>query len=136
MKISRRVLVARLLLLFAALTFVVRDAAALPETFDSGSLIIPMDTSAGGQNFGMLRAYGLVYSLLRNGVPVHWVINPSKAPNGDDFAITPGMLLADVRTGAAIGVPRSYRGGPFIVASTDAAAALPIIQAWQGIAGD
>ncbi len=36
----------------------------------------------------MLRAYGLVYALLRNHVPVYWIINPAKAAGGDDFSVT------------------------------------------------
>lgn len=128
-------LLTRGLVVVAALMLVVRGTAALPETFDPGSLIIPMDGSAGGQDLGMLRAYGLVYELLRNGVPVHWVINPTKLPNGDDFAIGIG-LLQNVETGATLSLPRSYRGGPFVIAAADADAALPIVQAWQAAAGD
>ena len=42
--------------------------AALADTYAPGSLIIPMDTTY--QDAGMLKAYGLVYELLRNGVSV------------------------------------------------------------------
>lgn len=110
-------------------------AAAVVTTFSTGSLIIPMDTGTSGQNNGMLTAYGLVYQLLRNGVPVAWVINPAKPANGDDFSVSISAALQDVRTGATL-APRSYRGGPFLVASADAAAALPIVQAFQAVAGD
>lgn len=122
--------------LVAALTVVllaVRPAAAV--TFGPGSLIVPMDTTA--QNFGMLRAYGLVYALLRSGVPVSWVIEPTKSAGGDDVTIGGGPSgLQDVRTGATVVTPRTYRGGPFVVAAADAAAATPIIAAWQATAGD
>lgn len=110
-------------------------AAAAMTTFFTGSLIIPMDTGTAGQNNGMLSAYGLVYQLLRNGVPVAWVINSAKSENGDDFSVAFSGALQDVRTGATL-APRSYRGGPFLVASADAAAALPIVQAFQAVAGD
>ena len=103
-------------------------------TFGSGSLIIPMDTSADGQNSGMLRAYGLVYALLKNGVAVHWAINSTKVANGVDF--TASGALKDVRTGASLGSLRSYRGGPFIIAPADSAAAMPIILAWQSTVSD
>jgi uncharacterized repeat protein (TIGR01451 family) len=83
----------------------------------------------------MLRAYGLVYKLLSNNVPVNWAINPGKSANGADFAISFSNALQDVRTGATIS-SLSYRGGPFVIAAADAAAALPIIQAWQATAGD
>jgi uncharacterized repeat protein (TIGR01451 family) len=105
-------------------------ASALVTSFAPGSLIIPMDTGTNGQDAGMLRAYGLVYSLLRNNVPVHWAINPTKGVNGDDFVVATANTLQDVRTGAVL-PPRSYRGGPFLIQSTDAAVARPIIQAWQ-----
>ena len=51
--------------------------AALADDFEAGSLIIPMDQDY--QDLGMFEAYGLVYELLRNGVPVRWVIKPGKA---------------------------------------------------------
>jgi len=131
----------RLMILFSMLLSLVGSpgfvtpAQAAVTTFGAGSLIIPMDTSANGQNYGMLRAYGLVYDLLKHNVPVYWIINPAKPANGDDFSVATANSLQDVRTGALFG-PRSYRGGPFIVDSSDAAAALPIIQAWQATVGD
>lgn len=53
-----------------------REAAAADRTFQPGSLIIPMDLSY--QSTGMFQAYGLIYQLLRQGVHIHWVINPAK----------------------------------------------------------
>jgi len=105
-------------------------------SFGAGSLIIPMDTGADGQNDGMLRAYGLVFALLKNGVPVHWTINSLKAANGNDFTIAFPETLKNFETGATVGVPRDYRGGPFVIAAADAGAATPIIAAWQASAGD
>ncbi|CAN5794873.1 hypothetical protein BH11MYX3_BH11MYX3_32590 [soil metagenome] len=46
------------------------------RTFASGSLIIPMDLSY--QSRGMFQSYGLLYQLLRQGVHVHWIIDPNK----------------------------------------------------------
>lgn len=40
------------------------------------SLIIPMDLSY--QSTGAFQAYGLVYALLKHGIRVHWMIDPSK----------------------------------------------------------
>ena len=105
-------------------------------TFGSGSLIIPMDVNADGQNNGMLRAYGLVYALLKNGVPVHWTINSMKTADGNDFTIASPGTLENFETGTSIGVPRDYRGGPFVIADADAAAATPIIAAWQATGVD
>lgn len=51
-------------------------------TMEAGSLIIPMDTLS--QDHGMLRAYGLVYRLLSQGVPVYWAVAEGKAQNGVD----------------------------------------------------
>lgn len=112
------------------------DARAA-STFDAESLVIPMDTAGDDdQDEGMLRAYGLVYTLLRNGIPVHWVIAPGKAAGGVDVTIAGGSLIESVEFGTAVPAPRDYRGGPFVVADEDAAAAMPIIQAWQATAGD
>ncbi len=52
------------------------SARAADRTFQPGSLIIPMDLSY--QDTGMFQAYGLLYALLRNGIHVHWVIDPGK----------------------------------------------------------
>ena len=53
-----------------------RLSSAADRTFQPGSLIIPMDLSY--QNTGMFQAYGLLYQLLRQGVHVYWIIDPSK----------------------------------------------------------
>lgn len=92
-------------------------------SFAPNSLIIPMDTVY--QNTGMWKAYGLVYKLLSEGIPVSWAISDTKTFNGADFTAT----TTDLRTGAPVG-SYSYSGGPFIVSGADAAEAVPIIQAW------
>lgn len=96
---------------------------ALQRVQATGSLVIPMDSAS--QDRGILRAYGLVYKLLSSGVPVRWSIAPGKAQNGLDFAAD----ARDVETGASRGRV-SYRGGPFLIAAEDRAAALPIVNAW------
>ena len=92
--------------------------------FDAGTLIIPMDTDY--QDMGMLRAFGLVYELLRNDIPVRWAIRDDKLPLGTDFS----AMGTDLQTGEPIPM-HDYRGGPWIIDSSDAAEALPIIEAWQ-----
>src|SRR5689334_1920472 len=77
----------------------------LTRAFAAGSLIIPLD--AASQGAGAPRAYGLVYQLLRNGVPVHWAIEPSKTAGGQDVAISAAAGVADLQTGAAIALPIS-----------------------------
>jgi hypothetical protein len=106
-----------------ALALVVPASAARADTFAVGSYIIPMDTTY--QDAGMLKAYGLVYNLLRHGIPVRWVVNPAKAYQGVDFTAS----AADLKTSAQI-ANYGYRGGPFVIDSANAAAALPYIQAW------
>lgn len=119
------------LALFATLTFTTVPVWADRMTFPAGSLIIPMDTDY--QDSGMLKAYGLVDKLLRAGVPVIWCINPDKTVIvsaqgnfGADFSAS----AADFKTGAVI-TAHGYRGGPFVIDFPHAAAATPIITAWQ-----
>ena len=108
-----------------ALTSSTRAPAAPPTNFAAGSLIIPMDADTSGnhasfnQNLGMWKAYGLVYKLLQNGIPVRWGIKEAKTAITDvDFSAT---SVRDKRTGTALGA-WDYRGGPFIIDSADAAA--------------
>lgn len=53
-----------------------RTARAEQRTFAAGTLIIPMDLEY--QAHGMFQSYGLLFQLLRQGVPVAWVIDPDK----------------------------------------------------------
>ncbi|MBA3539417.1 MAG: hypothetical protein H0T79_07285 [Deltaproteobacteria bacterium] len=57
-------------------TLAPRTADAGDRAFAAGSLIIPTDLSY--QSTGMFQAYGLIYQLLREGVHVHWLIDPNK----------------------------------------------------------
>ena len=103
-------------------------SSALTRTFASGSMVIPLDTTS--QDTGALRAYGLVYKLLSNNIPVQWAIRAGKAAGATDVTISAPAAVKNLETGAAIAVPISYRGGPFIIDAADRAAALPIINAW------
>jgi uncharacterized repeat protein (TIGR01451 family) len=114
----------KIILLLAALAILGPTGRALADTFATGSLIIPMDTTY--QDSGMLKAFGLVYELLANRVPVRWVIAPTKMAGETDFT----AAAKDHKTGSSIG-SHGYRGGPFVVDSADTAAALPIVDAWQ-----
>jgi uncharacterized repeat protein (TIGR01451 family)/MYXO-CTERM domain-containing protein len=106
-------------------------AAVSTVSFASGSLIIPMDVDY--QDVGMLTAFGLLDKLLRAGVPVAWSIKTPKAIVDaaagrfeDDFTAS----ATDFKTGAAI-ASHGYRGGPFVIAASDATLARPVITAWQ-----
>ncbi|HUB09845.1 MAG TPA: MopE-related protein [Myxococcales bacterium] len=136
-----------------------------PRQFGDDSIVIPMDecwqpyhqndkepatvplggVCSGTYTKGALYAYGLVYYLIENGVPVYWGINPSKTHVTDvDFSI-PGTSsqgnLYDwagtsaaqaAHNGTALGVETAgandwqcaqqglcYRGGPFVIDGSD-----------------
>jgi uncharacterized repeat protein (TIGR01451 family) len=130
--VRRAVLLSVLVL---AMLWPASSAGASPAAFGTGTLIIPMDVGPDGQDAGALRAYGLVYELLRNGVPVQWAISPAKAAGGADFSLAGGTVTS-LGTGSAVSLPRPYRGGPFLIRSADRAAALPIVEAWLAAPGD
>jgi len=111
---------------FLLILILLLGSAALAEdkTYLQDALIIPMDTTY--QDYGMLEAYGLVYDLLVNDVPVDWAIEPEKAYGGTDFVASG----EDIPSGLPV-TDHAYRGGPFIVDSAYYAVALPLVQAWQ-----
>ncbi|HEY5944042.1 MAG TPA: hypothetical protein VIV40_01055, partial [Kofleriaceae bacterium] len=115
------------------------------------------------QSKGMFQAYGLIYQLMRQGVHVHWVIDPNKTwhaaacnsttdpcpwdcgivgsakcayPTASpDFTATTKWVWDDGTTTAhardsAVGT-HAYRGGPFVIDSTQHDAALAIIDIWN-----
>lgn len=107
MRSLRSIFIAVLLLCGLAVT------PAQARTFQSGSLIIPMDVVY--QNYGMFSAYGLVYELLRHDVPVHWVIKKGKFFGDADFTAD----AVDFLDSQEVIVAHAYRGGPWVVDSTD-----------------
>jgi MYXO-CTERM domain-containing protein len=148
-----------LLALLAAVAMPAGTASADEQTFDTGSLIIPLDLTY--QSKGIYQAYGLLYELLRQGVPVAWVIDPEKTwhqkrcdTDGDecawdceeegsgdkcpyptaspDFFAAAQVVWSDI--GDAPGTVVSnhgYRGGPLVVDAAHREAALAIIEAWN-----
>ncbi|MBI5534872.1 MAG: DUF11 domain-containing protein [Deltaproteobacteria bacterium] len=108
----------------AASAAVTTSAAASADTFAPGTLVVPMDTTY--QDQGMLRAFGLVYKLLSQNIPVRWVIRNGKAYQGVDFTTS----AVDLQTNAAIN-NHGYRGGPWVIDQANAAKATPIIVAYQ-----
>lgn len=134
-------------------------ARAQERTFEAGSLIIPMDQSYQGN--GMYQAYGLLYELLRQGVPVAWVIDPDKtwhhapcdAPGDEcawdcdeqgsgvkcpyptaspDFFATTEVRWSDsAAPEGTVIADHGYRGGPFVVDVAHKDAALAIVDAWN-----
>ncbi|MBA3453306.1 MAG: hypothetical protein H0T42_09470 [Deltaproteobacteria bacterium] len=142
-----------------SVTVAPRAAHAADRTFATGSLIIPMDLSY--QATGNLQAYGLLNQLLRQGVRVYWIIDPSKTYHaapcntvGDlcawdcgvegsgvkcpyptaspDVTATTTVVWSDSGTAAGTVIgTHRYRGGPFAIDAADRARALPIIAAWN-----
>ncbi|MEZ4399423.1 MAG: hypothetical protein R3B06_05370 [Kofleriaceae bacterium] len=131
-------------------------ADAAPRAYPAGTLIVPMDLAY--QDRGLMQAYGLVFQLLRQGIPVDWAIAPDKtwhaAPcdtPGDlcpwdcavegsgvkcpyptaspDFTATTAIVWGGA-PGAPIG-RHAYRGGPFVVDAAHRAEALAVIDAWN-----
>ena len=89
------------------------------QNVPAGSFVIPMDTvyqsivPAGQAPFN-LKAYGLVNTLLQNGIPVRWVINSNKQRDDIDFT----ALAERVAPSSIAATLIDFRGGPFIVPDT------------------
>jgi len=100
-----------LTLVTALLALLGAPAHAEETLYSPDALIVPMDTTY--QDNGMLEAYGLVYQLLLNGVPVDWVIEPGKSYGAVDF----NAAAEDLQTLLPV-IDHGYRGGPFVVESS------------------
>lgn len=125
-----RSLVSSLLSRAVALTVVcmlalfANPAKADIETLPSGTYIIPMDNTLQG-NFN-LKSYGLAVRLLHAGVPLKWIINPSKGKDGVDFSAS----AARIKPSAAGATTLSFRAGPLAVYPGFEAQALAVINAY------
>lgn len=139
------------------------------KTFEAGSLIIPMDEChqyAGATDVstsrtaprcycpsataddGVIKAYGLIYRLLENGITVSISISDAKTEiAGTDFSITAAepvkLYNRSTNTSSSFfkrglscanpsattpNVKIDYRGAPFIISAADAPAALALIK--------
>ncbi|HET9552766.1 MAG TPA: MopE-related protein [Anaeromyxobacteraceae bacterium] len=91
----------------------------------------------------VMKAYGLVYQLIRNDVAVYWIIDPAKAAvDGVDLSIQYGAGFPVQKydwtaggpgaspTTAPSGVIR-YMGGPFVVDGSDYDKAVAVLKAYQ-----
>ncbi|MDI1435309.1 MYXO-CTERM sorting domain-containing protein [Polyangium sorediatum] len=141
----------------ALTTVAAREARAEDRTFPAGSLIIPMDQAY--QAEGIYQSYGLLFHLLREGVPVHWVIESDKVWHGaacntagdlcawdcaeegsgvkcpyptasPDFFAGAQVVWGNPAKGATI-KNHGYRGGPFVVDAPHRDKALEIVNAWN-----
>ncbi|HET7825392.1 MAG TPA: hypothetical protein VFK90_08660, partial [Anaeromyxobacter sp.] len=133
------------------------------QTFARNSLIIPMDDCYQNQSDtasydpflcpraaadpgNVIRAYGLVYQLVRNNIAVYWIIAPNKAAlTSADLTIQYGngvpAFLYDWSTGnpSATAPTAShsitYIGGPFVVDGSDFARASQVLQNYRSLYG-
>lgn len=122
------------------------SAHAETRTFLPGSLVIPMDAcyqavpdapkpsscvDGKAPDDGAIKAYGLVYLLLKKGITIYLVINPDKTRiDAVDFSITHAggsgapVGLWDRGSQSARDFTRqgtvSYRGAPFVIDAGDA----------------
>lgn len=124
------------------------DVMVEPNTFEVGSLIIPMDNNQ--SNFSQLRAYGLVYRILNEideaddfnksltdgintdlpwNIHVHWLFQQANDTSNSTGNYSMRAYTTNVSTGVTM--VRRYAGGPFLVdiSDIDAAKAAAIIQA-------
>jgi len=91
------------------------------ETIPAGSYIIPMDndkqtissTSSCDPSFTVfnLKAYGLIYELLDNGIPVKWIIKSGKGKDENDFTALSSRIFPTTQSESLT----DYRASAFII---------------------
>ena len=109
------------------------------QTIKVGSLIIPMDTAHQSvPGYFNLKAYGLINALLQNEIPVKWAIKKGKtkpivlgAPkDGFDFTVVANAVKRIFPDTAVISLKDTFYCGPFIIDSSWANTAIPIIRSF------
>jgi Putative metal-binding motif len=94
----------------------------------------------------VMKAYGLVYQLIRNDVAVYWIIDQGKQHVDDyDLSITLNADYPALKYDWAAGGPGQppmptgstihYMGGPFVVDGSDYDKAVAVMKAYQGTFG-
>jgi uncharacterized repeat protein (TIGR01451 family) len=108
-------------------TFSALTTRATGEELPAGTYIIPMDNTlqpgTGGFN---LRAYGLAVRLLHAGVPLKWIIEPSKKKDEPDFIADASRIRPTTEASSR----RTFMAGPLAVYPGFEAQALPVITAY------
>ena len=102
--------------------------AVRAKTFSENSLIIPMGDVS--QGVGKFKAIGLVFELLRNGIPLEWAIQNGKLHDTTDF------LAWFVELYDFVPIYFPFGGGPFVVSAEHADEALPIAMNWVSVYTD
>ncbi|OIQ28594.1 MAG: hypothetical protein BM564_09385, partial [Bacteroidetes bacterium MedPE-SWsnd-G2] len=103
--------------------------------FSAGAAIIDVGNPNQTEN-NALKPYGLVFDLVENGIPVHWIIKPNKSFGGTtvdnkvdeaDIVITgssnSNMIAHDI-------INKECKTGPFLIASEYVEIATPILNSW------
>jgi uncharacterized repeat protein (TIGR01451 family) len=115
------------LLMVCLLAVFAGPAKAALEELPAGTYIIPMDNNLQGSGGVMnIKAYGLAVRLLHAGVPLKWIINPSKGKDGVDFTANASRIKPTALASAS----RSFIGGPLAVYPGFEAQALAVINAY------
>lgn len=111
-----RLSVACVLLLWSASMAFTQDVPpGVPnmQSFATGSYVIPMDNdkqALNGEPFN-LSSYGLIYALLEQGVPLHWVIKSGKDKDEIDFSANASRVYPSPTTTAL----QNFRASAFII---------------------
>ncbi len=132
---------------FARRSLIIPMDACYQHSFDSlrpssGSGYAPTSCPQAKDNGDVIRAYGLVYQLVRNNIAVYWVINPAKTSATDvDLSVQygggPPAFLYDWPGGGASSTPPTsgtkidYRGGPFVVDGSDYDRAVAVLNSYR-----
>lgn len=91
------------------------------ENIKSGSYVIPMDEfnqsiTNGNTTAINVRAYGLVYALLNNNIPIKWVIKSGKERQDIDFTASSRRIFPNEST---ISSSIDYKHGAFVISVDD-----------------
>jgi hypothetical protein len=137
------------------------------KAFSRNSLIIPMDVCYQSQGDGssrshtytpascpgaqdpgnVIKAYGLVYQLIRNNIAVYWVIDQGKTALTDyDLTVQYNGGFPVLKYNWSTGLPGAapatnadhtvrYRGGPFIIDGSDYDRAVQVLRSYQATFG-
>ena len=108
----------------------------------NGTGYTPTSCPQAKDNGDVIRAYGLVYQLVRNNIAVYWVINPAKTSTTDiDFSLQynngpPAYLYNWAGGGVSTSTPTTgtridYRGGPFVVDGSDFDRAVAVLNTYR-----
>ncbi|HYD40873.1 MAG TPA: MopE-related protein [Anaeromyxobacter sp.] len=133
---------------FARRSLIIPMDACYQHSFDSlrpasaGTGYPPTSCPQARDNGDVIRAYGLVYQLVRNNIAVYWVIHPAKTSTTDvDLSIQynggpPAYLYDWAGGGVSTVTPTSatkidYRGGPFVVDGTDYDRAVAVLNSYR-----